>query len=185
MIATRTLLDSLDGIALLLDRDLRVLAAGMGNWRRFWAENDGPDRAPPLIGHDVTQFFTRGPVRSAFRVALDGVATGARPALRLPFRCDSPLVRRDMHLVVSRCGGDLLLYQTRLLAVRRWAEPLAAVGARRCAVCGRAHPGAAGASTADPLDWVDPPGPAPLPAQLCAAEGELCPRCALALLGSG
>ena len=171
------LLESLDGIALLLDRELRVVAAGMGNWRRFWAENDGPDRAPPLIGHDVTGFMTPGPVRSAFRVALDGVATGLRGPLRLPFRCDSPLVRREMHLVVSRCGGDLLLYQTRLLSVRRWAEPLAVAGPRRCAVCGLAHPGAAGA---DPLDWVDPPGPAPM----ADAEGELCPRCELALLGS-
>lgn len=183
MVATQTLLDAMDGIALMLDRDLRVVAGGWRNWTAFWAANGGAPGAGLPLGQDLTLAFPAGPVRAAFRLALSGIATGERPALRLGFRCDSPRVQRDMRLSVTRCGSSGLLYHSVLLAERPWPRPLALVPPApvpRCTLCGRTHaaPEAdAGQPQIEGLDWVPPASPEPAP----AAEPDLCPRCHLAL----
>lgn len=182
MVCVQDLLDGLDGVALLLDRDLRITAGGWHNWSAFWQANGGETPAPPVLGQDITLAFAPGPVRAAFRAALLGIVADERPPLRLEFRCDSPRVQRRMHLSVTRCGAGLL-YHALLLSERPWPMrplPLPPEPAMRCTLCGRVPAPAAEAPDAMPhgaLDWVAPAGPAPT----AEAEHDLCPRCHLAL----
>ena len=186
MVRAQTLLDAMDGIALVLDADLRVVAGGWTNWSTFWRANGGAAPVPLALGSDITLAFSKGPVRCAFRAALQGVLRGERPPLRLAFRCDSPRVLREMHLTVTRCGGDRLLYHARLLAERPWPARLSLVPQqpeRRCGVCARVQmpavtvPDGAAALQPDALDWSEPVSPPQVPAE----EPDLCPRCHLAL----
>ncbi len=173
MAHAQDILESFDGIALVLNSRLRVVAGGWTNWNRFWRNNGGVGPAPAVLGRDLTDAFSDGVLRSAFRAALASVVLGERPALRLRFRCDGPTVRRDMRLTVARCGTGHLLYQTVALsetAVLRPARPLAMP--ERCAICGAVPP-----EQDSWLDWQEPPaGQPPLP-----ASDTLCPRCALGL----
>lgn len=190
MVCVQDILDGLDGIALLLDDELRVLGGGWRNWEAFWTANGGALLAPPMRGCDITLSFSPGAVRSAFRAALLGILRDERPPLRLTFRCDSARVQREMHLSVTRCGPQGLLYHARLLSERPWPARLALVPVepeRRCGVCARVHmptppwagTGGSGALALaeDPLDWAEPVRPAPV----AASEPDLCPRCHLAL----
>ena len=193
MVCLQDLLDGLDGIALLLDEDLRVRAGGWRNWEAFWSANGGAALAPAMLGRDITLSFSPGPLRSAFRAALLGLLRDERPPLRLTFRCDSPRVQREMHLSVTRCGPRGLLYHALLLSERPWPARLALVPVRperRCGVCARVQvPPETGAEidgsgalaiAEQALDWSEPLRPAPV----AATEPDLCPRCHLALSAS-
>jgi hypothetical protein len=184
MMCPQDLLDGMDGVALLLDRDLNITAGGWKNWSLFWRANGGVMPAPSVLGGDITRAFAPGPVRAAFRAALLGVVAGERPPLRLEFRCDSPRVQRRMHLSVTPCGPGLL-YHALLLSERPWPMrplPLPPEPPVRCTLCGRVpapEPDAGGATQAGALDWVAPAWPAPEAG--AGAEHDLCPRCHLAL----
>lgn len=196
MVDGRDLLDSLDGVALLLDADCRIVGMGRRNWDRFWQENGGAADAPEVLGTDVTDHFTAGTVRAAFRLALQDLLAGRRPPIRLSFRCDSPRIRRDMQLSVTRCGAHHLLYHAIQVASRPILlpahQPHAAAGGPAtaiCTLCGR-HDTRAEDGPDAPFDWALPeqhaammPGPArhgtlTLPT---AHAAELCPRCYFAL----
>ncbi|MBK5928673.1 hypothetical protein [Rhodobaculum claviforme] len=172
MVCSQDRLESLDGIALVLDSRLTVVAGGWGNWARFWHDNGGAAPAPAVLGRDLTAAFSCGALRSGFRAALMAVALGERPALRMGFRCDGPGVRRDMRLTVARCGAGRLLYHSVTLAETALPRALDVAPVSCCAVCGALDPADPGA-----LDWVEgPSGRPPLP-----ASDTLCPRCALGL----
>lgn len=196
MVDGRDILESLDGVALLLDADLRIAALGRRNWDRFWRENGGAADAPEVLGTDVTDHFAAGTVRAAFRVALHELLAGNRPPICLPFRCDSPTIRRDMQLSVTRCGRRHLLYHALQVASRPILLPVyRAHGPTRgpvpavCTICG-GHELSPAAGPDAPFDWAPaqqdaavmhapaPPATLALPPALAA---EMCPRCYFAL----
>lgn len=129
------LLDAMDGIAMILERDLRITGIGVPNWHKFLQDNLPADPADRDHSHEsvldrpVTQFFAGDAVRSTFAELFDSVLRGARPVVRIDYRCDAPTQRRDMRLTVSPIPTDgevrHLLYQSVMLSVQqRPAIPL-------------------------------------------------------------
>lgn len=178
------ILEAMAGIALVLDRELHVVAGGWRNWRAFWQANGGVGPAPAMLGCDLTAGFSAGVVRTGFRAALMAIAADERGPLRLPFRCDAPGLRRDMLLSVTRCGPSHLLYHALTLSETALPVPFRATPAPcRCAVCGRVAPeerepaDAAGPDRVH-LDWVEPALHLPVP----PLTDEMCPRCTMRLM---
>lgn len=89
----QALLEAMDGIALLIDRNLRVTAVGRSNWDRFWKENGGAEGRHAVVGDDVTMSFSRGVVRDTYRKLLAEVLDTKRHAIRIDYRCDAPAAR--------------------------------------------------------------------------------------------
>jgi hypothetical protein len=173
VVARQDILEAMTGIALVLDRDLRVVAGGWRNWSDFWHANGGDDRVPAVVGQDLTSALSAGAVRCGFRAAMGAVARGERRSLQLPFRCDAPGLRRDMLLSVTRSGGEHLLYHAIPLAETKRAIPLHPQrSADCCAICCRAA-----AEPADPLDWAET-----LQTSFCQPAQDICPRCTLTLM---
>lgn len=185
MVEPQNILDALDGIALLLDAELCVVAFGAANWRAFWHGNGGRGTAPDPRGRHLPDVLPDGVARAAFRVALYDVLSGARGPLQMPFRCDAPSLRRDMVLTVRRCGPSHLLYHSVPVA-EHWQPRLPVghgSGARgRCVMCDRVEPRDRGPGEA--IDWDDPRAPDNGSGhELPLRADELCPRCLLKLLG--
>lgn len=191
----QSLLDAMDGVVLLLDRDLVIRRIGQPNWDRVWAENEGAVDYPEVTGRRLTDFISAGEVRDAWEQVLDDVLQHRRPHVELDYRCDAPERKRYMRLTVTPvlAGGDIghLLYQSTLLH----EEPRAPVGYLAsqslwrhglplltiCSVCARVAWRPEGAST---IQWLDA-------VQYYRAGGDdevnlshgLCPACSEALLG--
>ena len=114
------ILDALDGVSLVLDADLTVIALGRRNWRRYWCLNG--ERAEPQdpLGRDITSFFTEGVVRDTFRLLFQKVLWGEQGLVRLDYRCDARNLRRLMRLTLTPLGDEgsarRLLYQSVLLS---------------------------------------------------------------------
>jgi hypothetical protein len=126
---SQDLLEAVDGVALLLDRDLIVRRVGWRNWNEFWTRNGGAGDGATVLGCDVTGFFSEGEVRDTYRQLFLGVMAGTRHSVKIDYRCDSPILRRSMRLAVTIVPGDpkpeYLLYQSITLAIeQRPAIPL-------------------------------------------------------------
>lgn len=144
------LLDAMDGIAILIDPDLRVLAYGEPNWTDFWRRNGGdPDRGD-FRGTDITEAFSEGDVRATYRQVFHDVLKGRRRAMQIDYRCDAPDIHRQMRLSVTAVEGDNgergLLYQS-IVLLQEQRPPLDIFGGHSansdapfvkiCAVCAR------------------------------------------------
>ena len=160
---SQDMLEAMDGIALLIDTDLVVRHIGEGHWNDFWKKNGG-DRAPlGVVGRDITEFFSKGQVRDVYRKLFLDVARSARRAVKINYRCDSPVLRRSMRLTVTAVPKtEYLLYQSTTLDVeQRPAIPLFGVPSgsgpgmvKVCAVCAKVQWPTEG-STPD-AEWIEP-----------------------------
>ncbi|TVR06066.1 MAG: hypothetical protein EA385_16635 [Salinarimonadaceae bacterium] len=154
----QSLLDAMDGIAIVLDEELRISQIGKTNWEKFIDDNPPPQDAAPrnltnesVVGLPITDFFAGDAVRATFGDLFKKVLGGARPAVQIDYRCDAPELRRDMRLSVSPIitGADkrYLLYQSVTLAVQQrpklplFCAPVADQEAEDiltlCAICAR------------------------------------------------
>ena len=104
---TQRLLDAMDGTALVLDADLRILRIGRPNWTRFLEDNRGRQDTSvtgsiaATIGQPITAFMAGERIRETFAALFLSVLHGRRNAVRLEHRCDAPALRRDMRLSVT------------------------------------------------------------------------------------
>lgn len=126
----QTLLESMDGIALIIDRDLKIQCVGKRNWRSFWRDNGGGHPDTPVTGRAITDAFTVGSVRETFRKLLGELFDKKRALLHVDYRCDAPEEKRWMRLSVTpilahdEIEVQYLLYQSVLLD----AQPRARLG---------------------------------------------------------
>ncbi len=170
----QSLLDAMDGIAMILDRDLCILRLGEPNWQQFLDENPPSERDAHIHAkqdvHErpVTQFFAGNAVRATFAALFHSVMNGDRPVVQFSYRCDAPTLRRSMRLSVRpiMSGKDVrhLLYQSIVLsseprpALALFGAPVATRDAddilTLCAICARvAWP--VGAPTGE-REWIEP-----------------------------
>lgn len=120
------LLDSMDGVAMILDANLSILQIGGPNWNRFLNENGASNTSPPTdsiaasIGQPITAFMNGATLQSTFAKLFHSILLGRREAIRFDHRCDAPDLRRNMRLAVtlllSECGERRLLYQSIVLS---------------------------------------------------------------------
>ena len=156
-VTQQRLLDAMDGIAMILDRELRIVQIGEPNWQKFLDDNPPPDPAArarakqSVLGRPVTEFIAGEAVRATFAELFNSVLGGTRAVVRIDYRCDAPTQRRDMRLSVRPVTADgevrHLLYQSVLLwAQQRPAIPLFGVPVADqddddiltlCAICAR------------------------------------------------
>lgn len=92
-----------------IDRIDRIVALS-DEWYRFARENDaGPSLTELRPGVALWDLITGAEVRHLYESIFAGVRRRLQP-VRLPFRCDSPGLRRFMELEVSPTdGGGLML----------------------------------------------------------------------------
>jgi len=70
------------------------------SWKRFAHENDGGGLGDEVVGTWLWQHLAGLEVKHLFRVLLDRVREGQK-VVRVPFRCDSPELKRHMMLEVT------------------------------------------------------------------------------------
>lgn len=171
---TQRLLDSMDGVALILDANLLIVRIGDPNWSRFLDDNRGARGASAgasieaTIGRPIGTFFAGEILQQTFSGLFRRVLDGRRDAIRLDYRCDAPDLRRDMRLAVTllmaRDGARQLLYQSIMLSTESRA-PLPLFDAdiatnegpdilTLCAICARVAWPLGAPSGA--RDWIDP-----------------------------
>jgi hypothetical protein len=165
---SQNILEAMEGLALILDRNLIVRNVGWRNWNAFWTKNGGVGDAATVLGRDITDFISKGEVRDTYRQMFLGVMAGTRHSVKIDYRCDSPVLKRSMRLAVTIVPGDTppeyLLYQSTILAIEQrpaiplfgapfagpnWPNPL-----KICAGCAKVQ-WPMGSSAPD-AEWIEP-----------------------------
>ena len=102
-VAVESLLDAMEGVAYLLDRDGIIVAVGREGWRSFAQDNDTSAlaEAAAVVGRPLLSFVQGEAVRRAYEGYLEALRSGRRRALSFEFSCDSPTLARRMRLCIS------------------------------------------------------------------------------------
>lgn len=168
MTTAQDILDAMDGVALVVDADLIVTAAGRRNWDRMWRLQSPGVPVQDPVGRRITEAMSEGVIRDTFRLLFHRVLSGETGTVRFDYRCDSPQRHRMMRLTltpVAEGGARRMLYQSVLLSeAPRPPVPVIdrslqvqdpdPAATRLCPMCFRMWvPGLA----RDHLDWTDPP----------------------------
>jgi hypothetical protein len=101
-------------ISYRIDRENRLIDVG-GDWDAFALENETPSlRREAVLGRSLLDFVTGAETRHLYEVLL-GRARAGPPLRRLPFRCDSPGLRRFMEMDIASPDGAAVEYRCRVL----------------------------------------------------------------------
>lgn len=131
-------------IELILDANNRILACGEA-WDRFARENDAPELATrDLLGRSLEDFVS-GKVTRAFLADLLVRVRKRGHTLVIPYRCDSPRVRRFMRMEIQPLAQGRVRWRHWILRTEPlpWAVTLEIAPQRRrdtyirCSLCGR------------------------------------------------
>jgi hypothetical protein len=97
------ILDGMEGITYLMDRDGIVVSIGRPNWNKFAAANDGHHLLDGrgVIGNSIFEFIAGDAVVANYRKLFSGIIAGKYRGARLLSRCDSPAVERQLCIVVT------------------------------------------------------------------------------------
>ena len=97
-LGTSEILDALDGVAYLTDRDGVLSAAGVLNWDAF----SGPaDTFGKYRGRNIFDIVAGEEVRAVYRTMHELILKDRRPKIRFEYRCDAPEVRRVMRMTLG------------------------------------------------------------------------------------
>ena len=191
--STQALLDAIDGVAYLLDLEDRIAAYGRPNWERFARGNDAPELLDPdrVLGRRLFDFVQGEEVRDVYARILKDIRSGAAESVTIPFRCDSPRLRRELRMSIAPVlrGPDQIgclfcstaiaederppidLYDFKALA-EAWAahtqRPLVAM----CSFCQRVRSGETGEEWAEAEDYYRAGGTSAV-----AISHGVCPAC--------
>jgi hypothetical protein len=168
-----------------VDAGDRITSLG-GDWLAFAAANDAPELTPEaVVGRLLWAFVAGEGTQQLYRHLMKRVRASGAPIV-VPFRCDSPNLRRDMRLALSHLSGGTIEFRTRLVrASPRTTLALLDRRARRgsraismCSTCKRVGaPGGEWFELEDAVVRLRLLSVHPLP-RLAHA---LCPRCATTL----
>lgn len=94
-------LDQLDGICYLTGGDGRIIAVGASNWDEFAFDNEAVElSASAVVGRNLFDFVCGQELQGQLRGVLLRLASGLYDAWIMPYRCDSPAVKRNMRLSI-------------------------------------------------------------------------------------
>jgi hypothetical protein len=112
-------------ISYWIDRDNRLVDVG-GDWDAFALENETPAvLRDAVLGRSLLDFVAGTETRHLHEVLLER-ARSSIPLQRMPFRCDSPDLRRFMEMDIASPDGEVVEYRCRLLRAEPRALPRAA-----------------------------------------------------------
>jgi hypothetical protein len=102
------LLNSMKGVAYLLDADGTIVAVGRHNWNSFARENGAAaiTDGAGIIGRSLFDFIAGDTVRATWARAFDGIVHRRRGCGRIAIRCDSPTLRRDLLVMLTPVFAD-------------------------------------------------------------------------------
>ena len=107
-VSWRNLLDSLAGVAYLVDGGGCILAIGPTHWRRFAKENGGAAIADEtaVIGRNLFDFIAGSEVADSYRQIIERLRADPTRAFQVPIRCDAPATRRDVQMLISAVASN-------------------------------------------------------------------------------
>ncbi|HEX7650294.1 MAG TPA: hypothetical protein VF450_23055 [Noviherbaspirillum sp.] len=132
-------------ISYRIDCDNRLIEVG-GGWDAFALENETPAvLRDAVLGRSLLDFVAGTETRHLHEVLLDRARSGI-PLQRMPFRCDSPGLRRSMEMDIVSPDGAAVEFHCRLLRVEPraslltvTAEPGNGSTMRMCSWCKKVH----------------------------------------------
>ncbi len=108
-----------------VDTDARLVWVGQG-WEAFALENDAPELADPsIVGESLWRFVDGIETRHLYEMMFEKIRR-ERTTVVVPFRCDSPELRRYMELrigLASPSGAELELVAALLRTEHRTMTP--------------------------------------------------------------
>jgi hypothetical protein len=116
------LLDSLSGLAWVVDADLRIRDYGRSNWRAFALANGSEEwgRDERVLGLHLFEAIAGPDVRAMYARMLADIFSARTNEVAFGFRCDAPERQRDMRMAITpvRRGGEIVaaLFHSTLLA---------------------------------------------------------------------
>jgi len=172
-----------------IDADDRIESVDM-NWTTFARENGAPElQGDAVLGYSLWAFVQGDEIEELYRAVFERVRS-LDVSIMLPFRCDSPDLRRYMRLVVQRRRGASL--QVDAVTIREQPqlhvnllEPTGVRSDLSLSICGHCK-----RVLVSGEEWIEPEDAA-LRLQLLESEGvprldhRVCPDCVRIFESSG
>lgn len=116
----QSILDAMDGLAYVTDRDGVLRLIGLPRWNRFADEVGAPDICGErIVGRSIFEMIGGRQVKDVARALHESVWRGQRDEIVFSYRCDAPTLKRNMRMAITpvRANGDIagVLYQSHLL----------------------------------------------------------------------
>ncbi len=118
----KDILDSLYGIAYLVDRDGYLVDYGEKNWNDFANSNDTKEltNRQNVIGKKIYDFVSGEETKESYRKINETLFSGLKSCIYFHYRCDAPDFRRDMKMSITPIKVDgyikYLLYQSLVIS---------------------------------------------------------------------
>jgi len=114
------ILDVFNGVCYVVAADRTIKSIGPTNWDRFCAESQAADLGVErVLGRNLFDFTEGEEVKAGIRAVLDRLDSGEAAEWVMPYRCDTPRLKRNMRLSISAiCEGQAVtgyLFQSVLL----------------------------------------------------------------------
>lgn len=122
-----------------VDRDGNIAAVN-DDWVKFALENGAPELVREAVaGRPIWEFMAGMETRHISRLLLDKVSRSGK-GLTIPYRCDSPDLRRFMEMEIVPVDGGMVEFRSRLLKVEqretvRLLDPNAGRGKEFLTIC--------------------------------------------------
>lgn len=121
------LIDSLDGIAYLVDLEGRIVSYGQKRWNISADANGAPElsRAENVLGRRLLDIVQGDDVRRAYRSLMDELLTGERDGFGFSLRCDAPEEVRFMRMGITpvKANGDVMALLFQCITLHREMRP--------------------------------------------------------------
>ncbi|MEW4527431.1 hypothetical protein [Maioricimonas sp. JC845] len=115
------------------------------SWQPFAEQNEGGISLNPgsVLGQSLWTFVRGESLQVLYRDVLTTVRRSGRP-FEFDYRCDSPALRRHMHMRVEPLPDGIVRFQSRTVRIESRNQPLHVVAAstghhhlKRCSICNR------------------------------------------------
>ena len=102
------LIESIDGIAYMVDRAGRIVAYGQSRWNAFAETNDAPELCQPdnVIGLSLLDVVHGRSVRETYRQLMSEILDGRQSGSAFGYRCDTPGLVREMRMSITPVGTE-------------------------------------------------------------------------------
>jgi hypothetical protein len=121
LLSAATLLDAMEGVCYLVDREARIVACGTRNWDDFARANGAAQlSASAVTGRPLFSFMQGEEVRQAYTLFNDLLLSDGDAPISFSYRCDAPEIRRELRMSLAPVRHDEtvvgVLYQSLVIS---------------------------------------------------------------------